>query len=301
MEKAGMLAISSRSLTRHFGAVKAVEDLDLEVPCGGVSAFLGPNGSGKTTTIRLLLGLLKPTAGTCEVLGRPAGDLGALSRIGAMVENPSLYPHLTGRENLEITQLIRACPRHRLDEALTLVGLMEAADRPTQGYSLGMKQRLSLAMALLHEPELLILDEPTNGLDPAGIREMRELIRELPKRTGATVFLSTHMLAEAEQVADHVVILAQGRARFQGSPAELRARTGSQVEVLCGDPELAMTCLAPLGVSIERIGARLLVDSDKSQIPHIAKRLVGAGVPIYGLALQEARFEDLFLSLTEAS
>ncbi|HJW72238.1 MAG TPA: ABC transporter ATP-binding protein [Geothrix sp.] len=294
-------AISSCGLTRHFGAVKAVEDLHLEVPGGGISAFLGPNGSGKTTTIRLLLGLLKPTSGTCEVLGRPAGDLDSLSRIGAVVENPSLYPHLTGRENLEITRLLRACPHHRVDDVLAVVGLREAADRPTQGYSLGMKQRLSLALALLHEPELLILDEPTNGLDPAGIREMRELIRDLPKRTGATVFLSTHMLAEAEQVADHVVILAQGRIRFQGSPQEMKARTASRLEVLCGDPAGAMVCLAALGMTGERLGDRLLLDTDRAQTPLIAERLVGAGIPLFGLTLQEAHFEDLFMSLTEAS
>ena len=294
-------AIASRALTRHFGAVKAVEDVNLEVPRGGVSAFLGPNGSGKTTTIRLLLGLLKPTTGSCKVLGRHAGDLDALGRIGAVVENPSLYPHLSGRENLEITRLLRACPRHRVAEVLALVGLQEAADRPTQGYSLGMKQRLSLALALLHEPELLILDEPTNGLDPAGIREMRELIRELPKRTGATVFLSTHMLAEAEQVADHVVILAQGRLRFQGSPAELKARTGSRLEVLCADPVRALASLAALGLSGEHLGDRILLDSQPSQTPLVAAHLVDAGIAIFGLTLQEAHFEDLFLSLTKAS
>jgi ABC-2 type transport system ATP-binding protein len=294
------LAIASQKLTRHFGAVQALDDLDLEVPCGGVSAFLGPNGSGKTTTIRLLLGLLKPTSGHCEVLGRPAGDLGALSRIGAMVENPSLYPHLTGRENLEITRLMRACPRPRIEEALKLVGLLDAADRPTQGYSLGMKQRLSLALALLHEPELLILDEPTNGLDPAGIREMRELIQALPERTGATVFLSTHMLAEAEAVADHVVILAQGRMCFQGSPAALKANTGPRLEVLCGDPARALDCLARLGITGEHLGDRLLLGADRLLAPKVAECLVGEGIALYGLTLQEASFEDLFLSLTEA-
>lgn len=296
----GTLAISSRNLTRHFGPVKALEDLDLEVPSGGVSAFLGPNGSGKTTTIRLLLGLLKPTAGSCEALGLPAGDLGALGRIGSVVEQPSLYPHLTGRENLEVTRLIRMCPRHRVGEVLDLVGLNDAADRPTKGYSMGMKQRLSLALALLHEPDLLILDEPTNGLDPAGIREMRELIRDLPQRLGVTVFLSSHLLAEVEQVAQHVVILSKGRMRFQGSPAELRARACPRLEVLCGDPEKAMDCLAPLGLSAERLGDRILLDADRASAPRIAECLVRAGLSLYGLALQEAALEDLFLSLTEA-
>ena len=293
-------AISSRNLTRHFGPIKALEGLDLEVPSGGVSAFLGPNGSGKTTTIRLLLGLLKPTSGSCETLGLPAGDLGALGRIGSMVEQPSLYPHLTGRENLEVTRIIRACPRHRVAEVLDLVGLNDAADRPTKGYSMGMKQRLSLALALLHEPDLLILDEPTNGLDPAGIREMRELIRELPQRLGVTVFLSSHLLAEVEQVAQHVVILSKGHMRFQGSPAELRAHACPQLEVLCGDPEKAMDCLIPLGLSAERVGDRILLEADRSAAPRVAECLVAAGLSLYGLALQEAALEDLFLSLTEA-
>lgn len=296
----GVLAISSQKLTRHFGPVKALEDLDLEVPSGGVSAFLGPNGSGKTTTIRLLLGLQRPTAGSCEALGLPAGDLRALSRIGSMVEQPSLYPHLTGRENLEITRLIRACPRHHVGEVLDLVGLNDAADRPTKGYSMGMKQRLSLALALLHEPDLLILDEPTNGLDPAGIREMRELIRDLPKRLGVTVFLSSHLLAEVEQVAQHVVILSKGRMRFQGSPTELRACACPRLEVLCGDPEKALDSLALLGFSTERIGDRILLDTDRTSAPRVAECLVGAGLSLYGLALHEAALEDLFLSLTEA-
>ena len=292
-------AISSRGLTRHFGSVKAVESLDLDVPGGGVCAFLGPNGSGKTTTIRLLLGLLKPTAGTCEVLGRPAGDLQALKRIGAMVENPSLYPHLTGRENLEITRLIRGCPRASIDEVLELVGLCDAADRPSQGYSLGMKQRLGLALALIHKPDLLILDEPTNGLDPAGIREMRELIRDLPKRLGVTIFLSSHLLAEVEQVADHVVILSKGRMRFQGSPAELRAQGGSRMEVLCDEPERALDCLVRLGLVPVLEGERISFDGERSLVPRVAETLVGAGIAIYGLSLREAGLEDLFLTLTE--
>ncbi len=294
-----MNAISSRGLTRHFGAVKALEDLDLHVPRGGVSAFLGPNGSGKTTTIRLLLGLLKPSAGSCEVLGRPAGDLQVLSRVGAMVENPSLYPHLTGRENLEITRLIRGCPRGSIDDVLELVGLRDAADRPSQGYSLGMKQRLGLALALLHKPELLILDEPTNGLDPAGIREMRELIRDLPLRLGVTVFLSSHLLAEVEQLADHVVILAKGRMCFQGSPAELRAQGGSRMEVICGDPLRAIACLAGLGHVGQQDGERILFEANRTMVPRVAETLVAAGIPLYGLSMREAGLEDLFLTLTE--
>ena len=293
------LAISSQNLSRTFGAIKAVDSLELKIPRGGVSAFLGPNGSGKTTTIRLLLGLLKPTTGSCEVLGRPAGDLHALARIGAMVESPSLYPHLTGRENLEITRLIRGCPRNEIDEVLALVGLREAADRPAGGYSLGMKQRLGLALALLHKPDLLILDEPTNGLDPAGIREMRELIRDLPRHLGVTVFLSSHLLAEVEQVANHVVILAKGRMCFQGSPAQLRARSGSRLEVICGDPQRAVACLADLGLAGEREGEVVLCDGDRTLASRVAETLVGAGIQLFGLRVREAALEDLFLSLTE--
>jgi ABC-2 type transport system ATP-binding protein len=295
-----MNALESVALARHFGAVKALDGLDLAVPQGGVSALLGPNGSGKTTTIRLLLGLLKPTAGTCAALGRPAGDLDALARIGAMVENPSLYPHLTGRENLEIVRLIRGCPRNRMDEVLELVRLKDAADRPSKSYSLGMKQRLGLALALIHEPELLILDEPTNGLDPAGIREMRELIRELPGRTGATVFLSSHLLAEVEQVADHMVILSKGRMRFQGTPAELRAQVEPRLEIQCEEPERAAACLSKAGLSAAREGDRIICRGDRALAPRAAEALVLAGISLYGLALREEALEDRFLSLTEA-
>jgi len=162
-----------------------------------------------------------------------------------------------------------------------------------------MKQRLGLALALLHKPELLILDEPTNGLDPAGIREIRELIRDLPRRLGVTVFLSSHLLAEVEQVADHVVILAKGRMRFQGSPDELRARAGSRLEVLCGEPERAVACLQGLGLVGERAGERILCDAERAMAPSVAEKLVAAGIPIYGLSMREAGLEDLFLTLTE--
>ncbi len=291
-------ALSTHHLTKIFGSVTAIQDLDLSIPKLGVSAFLGPNGSGKSTTIRLLLGLLKPTSGSCEVLGRPAGDLKALARIGAMVENPSLYPHLTGRENLRIQATIRQCPKTSVQACLDLVGLRDAADRPCKGYSLGMKQRLGLAMALIHEPELLILDEPTNGLDPGGIREMRELIRELPFRTGTTVFLCSHLLAEVEQVADHVVILAKGRMRFQGTLDQLRAHCGSWVEVQCSDPQRAFVLLQAEGFCVQALDEILQIEGDRQTLARVAEVLVRHGISIYGLKVKGAGVEDAFLHLT---
>src|SRR5512133_462577 len=178
-------AIWSHGLTRRFGKTKAVADLDLQVREGAITAFLGPNGAGKTTTISLLLGLLKIDSGACEVLGQHPGHPAALAQIGALVESPSLYDHLTGLENLEITRLMRDIPRSSLDRVLKLVDLARDARRPVREYSLGMRQRLGMALALLGEPRLLILDEPTNGLDHAGIQDMRALIRSLPKETGA--------------------------------------------------------------------------------------------------------------------
>jgi ABC-type multidrug transport system ATPase subunit len=218
-------AITTSGLTRRFGMLTAVDDLDLRVPRSSIYGFLGPNGAGKTTTIRLLLGLIRPHAGEVQLFGEPLRQrrMVLLRRVGALVESPSLYPNLTGRENLEVTRRLIGGEKAQIGQALHIVHLEDAADRRVGGYSSGMKQRLSLALALLNTPELLILDEPTNGLDPAGIQEMRDLIVRLPQEYGVTVFLSSHLLAEVEQVATHIGIIRQGRLRFQGT---LRAGEG---------------------------------------------------------------------------
>src|SRR5215207_6839601 len=219
--------IETCGLTRRFGDRVAVDKLNLSVPAADVYGFLGPNGAGKTTAIRMLLGLIRPNAGEVRLFGvhvdrRNRASL--MRRVGALVESPSLYPHLTGRENLEVTRRLLGSPRNLIEVALDTIKLTKDADRRVREYSLGMRQRLGLALALLNNPKLLILDEPTNGLDPAGIHEMRDLIRRLPEEFGVTVFLSSHLLGEVEQIATHIGIINEGHLLFQGALAELQSK-----------------------------------------------------------------------------
>src|SRR2546426_978744 len=221
------IPVRVKEVWKTFGSTRAVRGLRLSVPAQSVYGFLGPNGAGKSTTIRMMLGLQRPDRGTVSLFGRPlvAERIAALRRIGSMVESPSLYLHLTGRENLEVHRRILGVSKHFIDEALETVDLISVAGRLVRNYSSGMKQRLGLAQALLGNPDLLLLDEPTNGLDPAGIHEVRTLVRDLPKRRGMTVFLSSHLLAEVEQVATHFAIISQGQLKFEGTPEELRRRS----------------------------------------------------------------------------
>ena len=291
--------IRSENLTRRFGKRTVVEALDLKVREGSITAFLGPNGAGKTTTIRLLLGLLKAQEGMCEVLGLPPGHPEALAQLGAFVEAPSLYDHLTGLENAEITRWMRDLPRSESDRVLTLVGLQNDARRPARTYSLGMRQRLAMALALMGEPRLLILDEPTNGLDPIGIQEMRELIRSIPRDTGATVFLSSHILAEVEQIASDVVVIHQGRLRYQG-PMDLLGSPGSaQIEVRVDDPSRALRRLAEMGLSTRQEEDRILVEGTADMAPRIAAGLVHEGLELFELGPRKVSLEARFLSLLE--
>jgi ABC-2 type transport system ATP-binding protein len=277
-----------------------VEGLNLQVRAQAITGFLGPNGAGKTTTICLLLGLLKAHEGTAEVLGRPPGHPAALAQIGALVEAPSLYDHLTGLENLEITRLMRGLPRVELDRVLKLVDMARDAKRPVREYSLGMRQRLGVALALMGQPRLLILDEPTNGLDPAGIQDMRELILNLPKETGTSVFLSSHLLAEVEQVAADLVVIHKGRLRYQG-PTEGLGNNLSQAElsVRVGEPEQAQAALQQLGFSTRQTEGRVWVQAPAAEAPRIASCLVGAGCSLYELAPHKVNLEARFLALLE--
>lgn len=292
--------IHAKGLTRSYGRIAAVEGLDLDIPSGAVSAFLGPNGAGKTTTIRLLLGLLKPQAGLCEVLGFPPGHPEGLAQIGALVEMPSLYDHLTGEENVRVTQLMRGLPRTEVDRVLAQVGLTGDARRPARTYSLGMRQRLGLALALLGEPKLLILDEPTNGMDPAGILEMRELVRRLPADTGATVFLSSHLLAEVEQVAEHLVVIHHGRLRYMGPLEGLGAEGEGTLRLRVEHLPAALACLEGLGVRASAEGQDALrAQVPAAEAPRVAAALVGAGVGLLELAPERANLESRFLALLE--
>ena len=294
--------IETRALCKRFTNHVAVDALALHVEQGAIYGFLGPNGAGKTTTLRMLLGLTRPSSGEIRIFGQ---DLNAhradiLLRIGSLIEMPSLYPHLSGYDNLRATQMLLGLARQRIDAVLDIVDLRADAHRATLEYSLGMKQRLGLAHALLAEPELLILDEPTNGLDPAGIVAMRELIRELPKRMPLTVLLSSHMLGEVEQIASHVGVIRDGRMLFQGVVAELQQRFAPELRIECADPAGATTLLSSLGLDVRADDAALVVPLDPLHPPaDLNRRLVAAGIDVYALHTVRADLTRMFLELTD--
>ncbi len=294
--------ISTAMLVKRFGRLRAVDGIDLDVQAGDVYGFLGANGSGKTTTVRMLLSLVLPTSGTIELLGErmPRAGRRVLPRVGALIEGPAHYGHLSGRENLS---LLDASGRGgswrtrttRVAEALDQVGLSGVGRRPVKAYSLGMRQRLGLAGALLRRPELLVLDEPTNGLDPQGISEIRELLLDL-HRGGTTVFLSSHLLAEVEQLCSRVGVLDRGRLVLQDQLATLTAPTGSTV-VHTPDPQRVRATLDGRVTSID--GERVIVrGGDPAEVN---ARLVTAGVPVHGLALERPTLEEVVLAATGAS
>ncbi len=293
------MAIVTQGLTRRFGSRTVVDRLDVSVRTQAITGFLGPNGAGKTTTISLLLGLLRPDGGSAEVLGRPPGHPEALAQIGALVESPSLYDHLTGFENLEITRLMRDLERPEVDRVLKLVDLQRDARRPVRDYSLGMRQRLGVALAMMGQPRLLILDEPTNGLDPEGIQDMRELLRSLPLETGASVFLSSHLLAEVEQVAQDLVVIHKGKLKYMGPTEQLGASDQAELMVRAGDPARAQSILEGQGFSCSVADARVWIQAPSSEAPRIAASLVGGGCDLYELAPRKVNLEARFLALLE--
>ena len=299
-------ALVTRGLTKRFRSGQvAVDGLDLVVPAGSVFGFLGPNGSGKTTTIRMVLGLVAATSGSAELLGVavPAAAATVLRRVGALIEGPAFHPYLSGRANLERLDAADALAdprttRQRVGRALERVGLTAAAGKRYRAYSLGMRQRLGLAAALLHPRELLVLDEPTNGLDPQGTREVRALVRDLAAE-GATVFLSSHLLSEVEQVCSHVAILRSGRLVAQGSLAELGAAGERRLRVETSEPGRAADVLASLGCrGVERFGDGAGAVLDGVTPEHACAALVTAGVPVRGLVVRRPSLEDTFVSLT---
>jgi ABC-2 type transport system ATP-binding protein len=298
------LAIATEGLTKRFGVRMAVDSLALEVPQGVVSGFVGPNGAGKTTTIRLLLGLVRPTAGAGTVLGAPLSRPAAyLNRVGAMIEGPACYPTLSGRANLMALARLGGIPSTRVAPALERVGLARRADDTVGRYSHGMKQRLGIAAAVLAEPELLVLDEPTNGLDPAGIAEIRGLLRVLAD-DGVTVFVSSHLLAEIEQICDHLVMIRDGRLVFQGGVADLLT---AQTPSLVARPEHdeQATDLAALAIGAGR-SARLIdgavhVDADAHWAAVLNRLAMRAGITLIHLSERRPRLEEAFFNLTSAT
>jgi ABC-type multidrug transport system ATPase subunit len=294
--------IRTEGLTKRYGSVTAVDGIELDVQAGDVYGFLGPNGSGKTTTVRMLLGLVLPTAGTVEVLGAriPRHARSVLPRVGALVEAPAAYGHLGARANLSLLDASgpggsRRTRKARIDQALEQVGLAAVGRRPVKAYSLGMRQRLGLAAALLRRPELLILDEPTNGLDPRGIQEIRALLLDL-NATGTTVFLSSHLLAEVEQLCERVGVVDRGRLVLQDTLASLRAPTGSVV-LRTPDPEWAVGLLD--GELRARSGDRLVVRADDPAA--LNARLVKQGIRVTELAEERRTLEDVVLAATTTS
>jgi ABC-2 type transport system ATP-binding protein len=300
------LAISSAGLTKRFrGGQLAVDHVDLNVPRGSVYGFLGPNGSGKTTTIRMLLGLAYATGGTAELLGvpMPQGATTVLSRVGSLVEGPAFYPYLSGWDNLARYDAAdrtaaAATARTRIGAAMERVGLTAAARKKYRNYSLGMKQRLAIAAALLAPRDLIILDEPTNGLDPQGTREVRSLVRQIAA-DGITVFVSSHLLAEVEQVSTHVGVMRLGKLVFQGELGELRRTAAPRVAVRTGDVAAAAEVLAKLGLDDLTEGDELVTAELGATAPEkITAELVHAGVGVRGLSVEAPSLEDLFVGLT---
>ncbi len=297
-------AVSVTGLTKRYGQRTAVDALDIELPTGVVAGFIGPNGSGKTTTMAMLLGLVRPTAGTGAVLGRPIDDPAAyLSRVGAMIESPAFYPSLTGEQNLELFATVGGFDRAHIGRLLDEVGLAGRGDDRYRSYSLGMKQRLGIAAALLGDPELLILDEPSNGLDPQGVREMRTLIAGL-SGSGRTVLVSSHDLSELEQVCDWLILIEAGHRIYQGSTAAFLESAGGALEIApqnADDLGRLESIVARRGLTGRRDGHRLVVPANASDITDMAAALnraaFEAGIVLVELRPSRTTLEERYLAV----
>ena len=291
-----MEPIVTQGLTKRYGDLFAVRDLDLTVRAGQVYGFLGPNGAGKTTTLRMLLGLVRPTAGRVLLYGRPPAS-GPLNGVGALIEGPAFYPYLSGRDNLRVLARHASMPDRRVDVVLDLVDLSDRAGDRYASYSLGMKQRLGVAVALLKDPRLLILDEPTNGLDPAGMADMRAMIRRLGA-AGCTVLVSSHLLGEVEQICDRVGVIARGQMVSEGTVADLRGRADLRVVATPLDRAAghARALLGPDAVRVVGDGLSLAVAADRAG--EINAALVSAGVTVTELRMVERDLEQAFFELT---
>jgi ABC-2 type transport system ATP-binding protein len=294
--------IEARSLVKRYGqsARPAVDHVDLTVRAGEIYGFLGPNGAGKTTTLRMLLGLARPTSGTATVLGEPAGSPSALARTGSMIEGPAFYPYLSGRDNLRVVARLAGVPADRIGPALATVDLADRASDRFSAYSLGMKQRLGVAAALLKDPELVVLDEPTNGLDPAGMRDMRALVVELG-RQGRTVILSSHLMAEVQEICDRVAVIADGRVVAEATVEDLRG--GTSLLVAAHPTDRATNVLRDLVVvdAVRRDGSDLRIDVDPRHTATVVRALVTAGVDINQVRRDERQLEDVFFEITGRS
>ncbi|MED4461459.1 ABC transporter ATP-binding protein [Metabacillus fastidiosus] len=295
------MMIETTNLTKKFKGKTVVDNINLSIKKGEIYGFLGPNGAGKTTTIRMLLGLMKPTNGKIELFGQDVKNnhIEALRKIGSLVESPSYYGHLTARENLEALRKILQVPKNRIDEVLSIVRLTNDANRPVKGFSLGMKQRLGIAAAILGNPELLILDEPTNGLDPSGIHEIRDLIKNMPKQYGITVLISSHLLSEIDQIATEVGIITKGKIIYQDSIERLRNKARPKIAIKASEMDKAKALLLTKGILFEKQENRLISENANDEI--VAKSisiLASANISIYRVEEKRKSLEEIFLELT---
>jgi len=296
------LIVETNNLTKSFKGAQAVNSVNLNIPKGSIYGFLGPNGAGKTTAIKLLLGLMKETSGSIQIFGK---DLKKdkqmiLRRIGSLVESPSYYGHLTARENLQLLQTILHVPKERIDEVLAIVRLEKDDNRPVKGFSLGMKQRLGIASALLGNPELLILDEPTNGLDPSGIIEIRELIKSLPEKYGVTVLVSSHLLSEIDQMATEVGIISKGSLIFQDSIEVLKKKSVSKIRIQTNNSKAAWNILVKEGLKGEIEGNYLSFKQNKNkEVAEMIRILVQNKLDVYRVEEVKRSLESIFLDMTK--
>jgi ABC-2 type transport system ATP-binding protein len=293
--------IEASGLTKRYNdSILAVDQLQMRVRRGEVYGFVGPNGAGKTTTLRMLVGLIRPTAGSAKVLGHPAGSAESIALVGAMIEEPAFYPYLSGRENLRVMALYAAVNDARIPFVLSEVELLHAADRRFETYSTGMKQRLGIAAALLKDPRLLILDEPTNGLDPEGIADMRRLVRRLADGN-RTVLLSSHLMTEVEQICDRIGVIRQGRLIAEGTLNDLRGEP--ELRISAAPMDHARELVASLsGVGeVRSLNGTLMLAAGTVEPAEINRRLVTAGVSVSELTTVQTSLEEIFLGLTHQS
>ena len=294
------MIVATDNLSKEYDGVYRVQELDIRIKEGDIYGFLGPNGAGKSTTMKMLLGLVKPTSGTIEIMGKPFNEKNRrdiLASVGSLIESPSYYGHLTGRENMEIMRRLLDLPKKNIEEAVHIVRMENQMEKKVKNYSLGMKQRLGIAMALARFPKLLILDEPTNGLDPAGIEEMRELIKTLPKQYGMTVMISSHILSEIDQMATVVGIINQGCLIFQERMSVLDMQREPQIVLRTSDNNRTYQLLKKTNPQRTADGLQIGVLSDE-QIGAVVQCLCSNGISVYRVEEHRESLEDIFLNLT---
>lgn len=298
-----MYFVETSQLVHRFSEREPVlNNIALQVPEGSIYGFLGPNGAGKTTTLRLILGLLRKQAGDISIFGKPftTHRVEILKKVGSLIESPSIYGHLTATENLALLRTMHQCPKTRIQEVLQLVGLAHTGKKKARQFSLGMKQRLSIAIALLHNPALLILDEPTNGLDPNGILEVRELLQRLNRESGVTVLVSSHLLSEIEKLVTHIGIIHKGNMKFQGTLNELQDKHHQSVSVFFDTSDQARAMQLAAGSNLTPVmkeGKMVLTVDSRNQVAQINQHLVNSGLDVYEIGVIRNDLEKIFMDL----